>query len=66
MVKRVFRGSERPIGGSRGQLEGLGGQIDGKAAVRGSERPIGRLRGLEGLRAQLEDLGASQRVLEAS
>ena len=38
-----------------------------KEAVGWSERPIGGFRGqLEGLRGQLEDLGASQRVWEAS
>ena len=67
MVKRAVRESKRPIGGSRGQLEGLGGQIHGRRAVRGSQRPIGGSRGqLEGLRGQLADLGASQRVWDAS
>ena len=38
-----------------------------KGAVRGSERPNTGLRGQpEGLRVQLEDLEASQRVLETS
>ena len=66
MVKRAVRVSDRQIGISRVQLEGLGGQIYGQEG-RGSEKPIGGLRGqLEGLRGQLEDLGASQRVWEAS
>ena len=62
--------SARPIGGSRGQLEGLVGQIDGqliRRAVRGSERSIGGSTGqLEGMKGQLKDLGAGQRVREAS
>jgi len=59
MVKRAVRVSDRQIGISRGQLEGLGGQIYGQEG-RGSEKPIG------GWRGQLEGLGASQRVWEAS
>ena len=74
MVKRAVRGSERPLGGFRGQWED---QEDSwrvweareivKRVVRGSMRPIGRSRGhLEGLGGQPEDLEASQRVWEAS
>ena len=35
MVKRAVRGSERLIGGSRGQLEDLGGQIYGQEGSQG-------------------------------
>ena len=38
MVKRAVRGSERPIGGSRGQLEGLGASLSVWGASQGVPR----------------------------
>ena len=53
MVKRAVRVSDRQIVISRGQLEGLGGQIYGQEG-RGSEKSIGGSRGkLEGVRSSI-------------
>ena len=41
----ILMGSERPIGGSRGQLEGLRGQLEDLGA---SQRAWGQPGGLEG------------------
>ena len=63
MVKRAVRGSEKPIGGSRGQAGGFRRHRSiclVKRAVRGSERIIG------GSRDQLEGLEASQSIWGAS
>ena len=38
---RIVRGSERPVGGSIGQLKGLSGQLEDVRA-RGTGRPAGQ------------------------
>ena len=67
MVKMPVRGSEMLIGGSRGQLERLGGQIDGQEGIQRvceANRRIKRAAG--GSERPTRGMGASQWVWEGS